>query len=368
MPVPQVPARLAAAARVVRRAARVERAIVLTTNPDDERHAPRPHVADRGEVIDVGLAEAEAFEQNIRDQERRRRTIAAAAVTLALAGALTFIVVAAATRPRGYATRSSESNLLSSYTAPDSPTTAVVDAGTAPPRPEPTAPHPSRLPMCREPTTPPALRAMCQLDAPAASAVFECTEPMVTMLWPRAVKWICPPDVPGQAGPISIALVFDREGDMPEPGDPVGDGDPRVAPRGVIRKVSVTLRELDRGAASGQVEQLLAAARGWGCVELVRPPYRGRRYDQLERITERFEREHEERRRLAMEHEIDCGAQWKIRVSYIDLGTPPLLVLEAASPLGFELTDLGSARFPTTPASKIRSVVCRGMSDADCPL
>jgi hypothetical protein len=281
----------------------------ISEAPEDDEH-------------DLAAVDVDVFEQHIRNQDRRRRRLTAVAVALALAGASAFASVAVVMRPRSRYPGGDDGSPPSSYMASTSSIPKVDDAWAAPPRPVPTAPHPSKLPMCREPTPPLAWRSMCQLDAPAASAIFECERPEVGLVWPRAVSWRCPPVVPRPARSTAIELMFDREGEMPKHGELVVDGDPRLAPRGVVRKVTATLRELDRAAAAEQVDLLLAAARGWGCLKL------------------------EETRNFGIWYEIDCGERWKIRVHYSDLGTSSSVTIEAASPPGFELTDLHAAPLP----------------------
>ena len=325
----------------------------MITTRDGDGPAAVPRFTGNSDDIDPAGKEVDAFEQEIRSQDRRRRTITAVVVTLALAGAITFVAWAIVTRPRSK--YSSETITASRYTRPPSPSSepAIADAELAPPRPEPTAPHPSKLPVCDDPKAPLALRAMCQLGAPAASAAFECEHPEVGMIWPGAVSWRCPPERPRRARSISVDLIFDREGDMLRHGEVVIEDDPRTARRGVVRKVSITLSDLDRAAASEQVEHLLAAARGWGCVEVAAPPYLRQGSYELDRLAEQLEREREESKRQAMAHEVDCGAQWKIRVRYIDVRAWPLLIFEAGSPLGFELTDPGAAPFSTSSGAKL---------------
>jgi hypothetical protein len=331
----------------------VEGPLVVTANRDADEGTAQPLAPGRNDELDLGDVDVDAFERDIRDRDRRRRTITAVALGLALAGAIAFAVVAVVSRPQRRDLGADDWSPPPSYMATTSSIPTVVDAGTAPPRPVPTAPHPSRLPMCREPTTPLVFRSMCQLDAPAAAAVFECERPEVRTIWPRAVSWGCPPIAPGQPRPISIELAFDRQGQMPGHGEVVVDGDSRLAPRTVIRKVKVTLNRLDRAAASEQVAHLRAAARSWGCALVIRPPYRARLYDRVDEVLARFEREHEERRRLAMEHEIDCGPQWGIRVRYHEIMAG--LTVEAASPLGFELTAYDAPPLPPAQDSGDRS-------------
>lgn len=304
---------------------------------DSERGVVAPPVADGSDEVDI-------FERKIRDRERRHRRITTGSLGLALTAVAAFIIVWVATTVQGYKTEPHDSTEASSIAAPTPTVALTADAEPAPPRAEPTAPHPSRLPMCGEPRTPPAMRAMCQLDAPATSVVFECAHPEPMMFWPRAVEWGCRSDVPGRVRPVSIALVFDRQGDMPEGGEELRDGDPRTARRGTVRKVSAKLGDIDRRQASEEIEHLRAAAQGWGCVENADPPEHARAYDEFGRMAQHLEHEREERRRLAMEHEIDCGAHWKIRTNYIDLGPSSLLVIEAAGPLGFELTSFRSTQ------------------------